>query len=298
MTQALFPRLLVIGLGLIGSSLALAAKKSGVVSHVLGWDKQTDISALALSQGVIDEICQQPQQALQQLDLVVLAVPVGATLAVLEQLSPYLTEDTLITDVASVKGSVINAAQAAFGDIPANLVPAHPIAGREHSGVLAADSELFCNHRVIITPVPKVTSQSAIKQISALWQAVGARVVSMTAERHDQLLAATSHLPHLLAFNLVAMLAGYDESLDIFRYAAGGFRDFTRIAGSDPVMWHDIALDNRQAILHQLDLFSQQLGQLRVAIAEQDSEYLQTTFSCARQARQHFVKLFSELTET
>jgi 3-phosphoshikimate 1-carboxyvinyltransferase len=291
-TQPLFKRIAIIGLGLIGGSLAAAVRSNGLAQVVVGADKRPEETELGKELGVIDEVARSIQEAVQGADLVVLAVPVRAIRAVLEELRPWLGEDAILTDVGSTKTSFVEDVKAVFGELPGNIIPGHPIAGSEKSGIRAANPELFRNHKVILTPGEAV-ADSDVARLKALWEGCGATVLTMSVAYHDEVLAATSHLPHLIAFSLVDTLAGEDENLDIFRYAAGGFRDFTRIAASDPVMWHDIFLSNRDAVLRVIDHFSHDLDRLRTAIADQDSATLLQVFSRAKAAREHFSKMLS-----
>jgi len=291
-TQPLFKRIAIIGLGLIGGSLAAAVRSNGLAQVVVGADKRPEETELGKELGVIDEVARSIQEAVQGADLVVLAVPVRAIRAVLEELRPWLGEDAILTDVGSTKTSFVEDVKAVFGELPGNIIPGHPIAGSEKSGIRAASPELFRNHKVILTPGEAVAG-SDVARLKALWEGCGATVLTMSVAYHDEVLAATSHLPHLIAFSLVDTLAGEDENLDIFRYAAGGFRDFTRIAASDPVMWHDIFLSNRDAVLRVIDHFSHDLDRLRTAIADQDSATLLQVFSRAKAAREHFSKMLS-----
>jgi 3-phosphoshikimate 1-carboxyvinyltransferase len=291
-TQPLFKRIAIIGLGLIGGSLAAAVRSNGLAQVVVGADKRPEETELGKELGVIDEVARSIQEAVQGADLVVLAVPVRAIRAVLEELRPWLGEDAILTDVGSTKTSFVEDVKAVFGELPGNIIPGHPIAGSEKSGIRAANPELFRNHKVILTPGEAVAG-SDVARLKALWEGCGATVLTMSVAYHDEVLAATSHLPHLIAFSLVDTLAGEDENLDIFRYAAGGFRDFTRIAASDPVMWHDIFLSNRDAVLRVIDHFSHDLDRLRTAIADQDSATLLQVFSRAKAAREHFSKMLS-----
>lgn len=293
MTRApLFKRVAVIGLGLIGGSLASAIRRQGLATVVVGTDTRQDELALGVELGVIDEIAANVQDAVSGADLVVLAVPVRATRAVLEQIQPWLPEGALLTDVGSTKSSFVADVEAVFGQLPPNVIPGHPIAGSEKSGIRAANPDLFANHKVILTP-DEHSDKAGLERLKGLWEGCGATVLTMSVEYHDEVLAATSHLPHLIAFSLVDTLAGEDENMDIFRYAAGGFRDFTRIAASDPVMWHDIFLSNREAVLRVIDHFTHDLDQLRTAIADQDSATLMRVFSRAKAAREHFSKMLS-----
>ncbi|MFN3581913.1 MAG: bifunctional prephenate dehydrogenase/3-phosphoshikimate 1-carboxyvinyltransferase, partial [Pseudomonas sp.] len=219
--------------------------------------------------------------------VILLAVPVLAMEKVLAELAAMDLGQAVITDVGSTKGAVVSAVEQAFGQVPALFVPGHPIAGSEKSGVEAAKGTLFRHHKVILTPLEH-TSEAALEQVTALWQVLGADVEHMALADHDEVLAATSHLPHLLAFSLVDTLAARSENLEIFRYAAGGFRDFTRIAASDPVMWRDVFLANPDAVLRSLDAFTRDLQRLRTAIQERDANTLLGVFTRAKSAREHF----------
>lgn len=290
--QTLFRRVCIVGLGLIGGSLASAIRRQGLAEIVTGFDARADELALGAELGVLDDVPASLEQAVSGSDLVVLAVPVRATRTVLEQVKPWLAPDALLTDVGSTKSSFIADVQAVFGELPPRVIPGHPIAGSERSGIRAANPDLFANHKVILTPLENA-DPAAVAQLTRLWEGTGARVLTMSVAYHDEVLAATSHLPHLIAFSLVDTLAGEDENMDIFRYAAGGFRDFTRIAASDPVMWHDIFLTNRDAVLRVIDHFTRDLGELRSAIASGDGATLLKVFSRAKAAREHFSKMLS-----
>lgn len=289
--KPLFERMAVIGLGLIGGSLAVAARQSGLVGQVLATDRSEDELVLGEELGVIDGHGSLAE-VVSGADLVVIAVPVRATREVLAQILPSLSSSAVLTDVGSTKGSFVEAVHEVLGGWPPRVIPGHPIAGSEKSGVGAARADLFADHKVILTP-PADVVPDALDRLTALWQGCGATVLTMDVARHDEVLAATSHLPHLIAFSLVDTLAGEDQNMDIFRYAAGGFRDFTRIAASDPVMWHDIFLSNRDAVLKVIDHFNDDLGQLRQAIEDQDGAALLRVFSRARAARNHFSKMLS-----
>ncbi len=287
----LFERMAVIGLGLIGGSLALAAKQSGLVREVVAADTSDDELARGRELGIIDQSAS-AAGAVTGADLVVIAVPVRATRSVLAEIRSALADQAVLTDVGSTKGSFVKAITDVFGDCPPRVIPGHPIAGSEKSGVTAARADLFMDHKVILTPSAD-TDQTALARLTSLWEGCGATVLTMEVGRHDDVLAATSHLPHLIAFSLVDTLAGEDQNMEIFRYAAGGFRDFTRIAASDPVMWHDIFLSNREAVLKVIDHFNEDLEQLRQAIDRQDGATLLRVFSRARAARNHFSKMLS-----
>ncbi|MCK7548154.1 bifunctional prephenate dehydrogenase/3-phosphoshikimate 1-carboxyvinyltransferase [Marinobacter koreensis] len=290
--KPLFTRVAIIGLGLIGGSLACALRQRRLTGEVVGFDKRPDELALAAELGVIDRAADSLEDAVRGSDLVVLAVPVRATRSVLESLKPYLDSDAVLTDVGSTKSSFVSDVRAVFGEVSPRVIPGHPIAGSEKSGIRAANPELFAQHKVILTPAAN-TDAGALDRLKSLWEGCGATVLTMTVDYHDEVLAATSHLPHLIAFSLVDTLAGEDENMDIFRYAAGGFRDFTRIAASDPVMWHDIFLSNRDAVLRVIDHFTHDLDQLRTAIANGDGATMLRVFSRAKAAREHFSKMLS-----
>ncbi len=285
-------RLLVVGLGLIGASLALALKQRGGCRWVVGYDLNPAELEEGLRRQVIDEAASDLQAAVAQADVVVLAVPVKVMERVMSEIRESLPADAILTDVGSAKGSVVAAAREVFGEMPAGFVPGHPIAGSEKSGVRAAKSDLYDNHKVILTPLAE-TDRFALRTVTRMWECVGAQVHHMEVARHDEVLAATSHLPHLLAFSLVDTLANDHENRDIFRYAAGGFRDFTRIAASDPMMWHDIFLANGDATLKVLDEFTSGLDTVRQAIVEKDGQSLLGIFTRAKSARDHFSKILS-----
>lgn len=277
-------RLCIIGVGLIGGSLARALKAAGACGEVVGYGRNPEALRRALELGVIDRAESDIASAARGADVIVLGVPVGAMEAVLGELKPHLEPRTILTDVGSTKGSVVEAAKRVFGTLPPRFVPGHPIAGTEQSGVEASFAELYRQRRVILTP-DAATDREALETIRRMWQQTGAEVIEMPVAHHDEVLAATSHLPHLLAFTLVDTLARLEEHDDIFRFAAGGFRDFTRIASSNPQMWHDICLNNRDALLKMVQRFSTELGTLARAIEGGDSEVILATFQRAKSAR-------------
>lgn len=287
MSQKIINKLCIIGVGLIGGSLARALKKAGAVGEVVGAGRDVAHLEKAKALGVIDYFETDISLAVKGCDMVVVAVPLGAMQSVFEKIAPVITNDMIITDVGSAKGSVVKAAQAAFKVMPETLVPGHPIAGTEKSGVEASFPELYENRRIIITPV-ETSSATAISKVSSMWQACGADVIQTTIEHHDEVLAATSHLPHMLAFSLVDTLAKMDAKNEIFDFAAGGFRDFTRIASSDPDMWRDICLANGDALVEMIKKFTDDLQLLSNAIEKNDSTYLKETFSRAKKARDEF----------
>jgi len=219
-----------------------------------------------------------------QADLSLLAVPLGAMTSVLTSIQPHLSAHTIITDAGSSKKSVLQSAEQVFGKVPANFVAGHPIAGKESSGVEAADGDLYVKHRVILTPTEGTDSQ-ALQRVKQLWQGLGACVSEMTPEYHDEVLAATSHLPHLLAFNLVDLLNEHEELGNVFQYTAGGFRDFTRIASSDATMWRDIAVNNSEAIAKWLRKYQQGLDEMIQLVEAKKGDQLFELFAAAKEAR-------------
>ncbi|MCL6234356.1 bifunctional prephenate dehydrogenase/3-phosphoshikimate 1-carboxyvinyltransferase [Acinetobacter sp. ANC 5579] len=288
MSVPLFEKVAFIGLGLIGSSLARVMIAEGLAKEIVASTRSQKTLEDAKALGLIQQGYSDPAEAVKGADLVVLALPVRATQKVLEAIKPYLSEQTIITDVGSTKGNVVDAAKAVYGEqLPAGFVPGHPIAGAELTGVHAGKVDLFANHKVILTPLPS-SADWAVEKLIQLWQAAKAEVICMDVEKHDEVLAHTSHLPHLMAFNLVEQLANREDNLDIFRYAAGGFRDFSRIAASDPHMWHDIFFANKKAILNAVDGFEKQLAILRKLIEDENSQALMGLLGHAQAARQHF----------
>jgi 3-phosphoshikimate 1-carboxyvinyltransferase len=285
-------RLVVVGLGLIGGSFAKGLRERGLCREVVGVDLDVESRRLAVQLGVVDRCESDLAAACQGAEVIQLAVPILAMEKVLAELARLDLGNAVVTDVGSAKGNVVRAARQAFSGKAVRLVPGHPIAGSEQSGVEAANAELFRRHKVILTPCEH-SDEAAVALVESLWRELGADVESMEVEHHDQVLAATSHLPHLLAFTLVDSLAKRSENLEIFRYAAGGFRDFTRIAGSDPVMWHDIFLANREAVLRTLDTFRDDLDALRDAVDAGDGHQLLGVFTRARVAREHFSKILA-----
>lgn len=285
-------RLVVIGLGLIGGSFAKGLRERGLCREVVGVDLDPESRRLAVELGVVDRCETDLAVACQGAEVIQLAVPILAMEKLLGQLARFDLGAAVLTDVGSAKGNVVRAAALAFAGKPVRFVPGHPIAGSEQSGVEASNAQLFRRHKVILTPCEQ-SDDAALALVDALWRELGADVEHMQVEHHDQVLAATSHLPHLLAFTLVDSLAKRSENLEIFRYAAGGFRDFTRIAGSDPVMWHDIFLANREAVLRTLDVFRDDLNALRDAVDAGDGHQLLGVFTRARVAREHFSKILA-----
>ncbi|KJZ14978.1 prephenate dehydratase [Marinomonas sp. S3726] len=284
-----FGNVLIVGLGMIGGSVAKALKERGL-AYLFGSDRRHDELTLGVATHVIDFEAELDAEFIEKMDIILLATPVRAMEVVLEQIKPFLLDTTLVTDVGSTKGSVVEAARKVFGSVPANFIPGHPIAGAEKSGVLAANPNLFENHKVIVTPLPN-SDALLVDKLHRMWTAIGADVVSMDVTHHDHVLAGSSHLPHLLAYTLVDALANSERSQDVFRFAAGGFRDFTRIASSDPIMWRDVFLANKDATLESLDSFTEHLQQLRHSIEVGDGPAMFGVFTRAKSARDHFLRL-------
>lgn len=283
-------KLCVIGVGLIGGSFALKLKQLGLVGRVVGYGRNRDNLQTAVDMGVIDQAAESLQAAVEGADLVVLALPIASIAEIYAQIYPHLSSDTLVTDVGSAKTSVIESVQHALGEMPENFVPGHPIAGREKSGVDAVEADLYQNHRVILTPLEK-TNKQAVQTVRELWQAVGAEVTEMSSRFHDEVFAATSHLPHMLAFALVDMLNEHSELGNVFQFTAGGFRDFTRIASSDATMWRDIAVNNGDAIVKWIEEYQRELSKLSALISDKNADALFELFSDAKAARdRHIVK--------
>jgi prephenate dehydrogenase len=281
-------RLCVVGVGLIGGSFAIALKEAGLVKRVVGVDRDAANLDLALFTGLIDEAAPSLEVGVQGADCVFIAVPVGVMPEIFRQLSPVWQNDVLYTDAGSTKADVLRSLGKALGHIPSNFVAGHPIAGAESSGASAARCGLFEGRRVILTPVDE-TSGDALSLAQSLWEGIGARVSAMAPAHHDEILAATSHLPHVLSFALTAMLGRHDEQQEIFAYAAGGLRDFTRIAGSDPGMWRDITLANRDQLLPLIEEYRTALAEVAALIRAGDSDRLAQLFADARMARQRFI---------
>ncbi|WP_127470876.1 prephenate dehydrogenase [Thiomicrorhabdus aquaedulcis] len=283
-------KITIIGVGLIGGSFALGLKKLGLIDEIVGYGHNADNLQLAVDLNVIDSFSTDIKTAVENSDLIMLSVPLGVMQTVLRDMQPFLKADAIITDAGSAKMSVVEAVQAVFGELPSTFVPGHPIAGKEQSGVAAACEDLFKAHRVILTPTVN-TDAAALQTVQSLWQALGANVQTMTPAYHDEVLAATSHLPHLLAFALVDLLNEHDELGNVFQYTAGGFRDFTRIASSDATMWRDIALYNSDAISKWLKHYQNAIGHLIELVDAKDGPALHHLFSEAKAARdEHIVK--------
>lgn len=277
-------KLVVCGVGLIGGSFAMALKSAGRVERVVGLGRTRTPLDEALRLGVIDDIANGWADALEGADLVLLAIPVGQMEPVFAALAPFLGAETLVTDGGSTKSDVVTAARAGLGVKIRQFVPGHPIAGAERSGVAAAKADLYQDRRVVLTPLPE-NSASDTDFVQRAWEACGAKVSRLAPDEHDRVFAAVSHLPHLLAYALVHEFTGRPNSEQLFGFAAGGFRDFTRIASSHPEMWRDICVANRQALVAELDAYMLGLMRTRLLLAGADAAGLEAMFSTARARR-------------
>jgi prephenate dehydrogenase len=273
----------IIGVGLIGGSFALALKEAGFNGELVGYGRHEKNLQRALKRGIVDRYSVSLADAVRDSDLVLLAAPVGVNDQLLPELATLVDRQCVVTDAGSVKQSFVASARRQFSSIE-NVVPAHPIAGTEHSGVEAGFATLYHGKRLIITPLAE-TSAQAIEKVSALWEMAGALIETMSPERHDKVFAATSHLPHVLAFTLVETLFRMDQKEEVLRYASGGFSDFTRIASSDPVMWRDICLHNRDSVLEAMRGLEQGLDALTDAIRRNDGEAIESMFRVAKETR-------------
>lgn len=307
MMPAVIDKLVIIGVGLIGGSFALALREASLVRHIVGIGRSRGNMQRALAMGAIDEIGVSLPAALRDAKLVFLAMPVGQTEAVLAQISPYLEPDTIVTDAGSTKQNIVAAARRQLPPHLRNFVPGHPIAGAELSGAGSADAGLFHGRNVVLTPLTE-TSTAAANLVAELWEACGSRVFRMSAAEHDDILATISHLPHMLAFALMNHAAldrthGTDGSLSPppsaqahvrprgpLQFAGTGFRDMVRIAGSSPEMWRDICLANREAVIRQIDAYQEELAGLRQLLASGNGKELESAFSRARDARKRWLE--------
>jgi len=277
-------RVAVIGVGLIGGSFALALKEKKLCGHVVGAGRSAANLKLALERGAIDSIAADPAAAVRDADLVLVAAPVAQFESIFRQIEEVLKPAALLIDAGSTKRDVVATARAALGAKIARFVPAHPIAGAEQSGAGAAHAGLFRGRRVVMTPLEENRPQD-LESVGGLWAAIGARVSRMTPGEHDQVFAAVSHLPHLLAYALVSEISQRPDSAQLFGYAAGGFRDFTRIASSHPEMWRDICIANADQLLKEISSFSGELEKVRKFLERRDAASLEKLFADARAAR-------------
>ncbi len=286
----MFKKICIIGVGLIGGSIARASRENGLCANIVGVGRSQSHLQKAVDLGVIDSFDLSIAEATKGADIVVVCSPVGSFEAVFKQLKATWSKDCLYTDVGSTKESVLSALTSVFGEVPSNFVPAHPIAGSEKNGVEASSDTLFHGKRSIITPVEE-TDIIAIKKCQLWWQKMGAIVSKMSPQHHDEVFAATSHLPHVLAFSLVEVLKNKQDEREIFEYAAGGFKDFTRIASSDPEMWADICLANGSElinVMNELERLNQKISSL---IETKDKQGLLDIFKSAQSAREYFLSL-------
>ena len=281
-------KLAIVGVGLIGSSLSLALKEAGKVGEVFGFGRQRSNLEKGVELGVLDGFGNSIAETIEDADMIVVAVPLGAMQGVFAEIDQAVRSDAVITDVGSAKGSVVAAARAALKQSINRFVPGHPIAGTEQSGIEAGFASLYRNRRVILTPMEQ-TDAAATARVEQMWRECGAMVECLDVEHHDRVLAATSHLPHMLAFALVHHLSGLNEHDEIFRFAAGGFRDFTRIASSDPVMWRDVCLANGDALVELIESYQGELDQVAKAIRNGDADELLRLFGRAKSERDSLI---------
>ncbi|HJV52722.1 MAG TPA: prephenate dehydrogenase/arogenate dehydrogenase family protein [Noviherbaspirillum sp.] len=281
-------KITIFGVGLIGGSFALALKKAGAVTQVVGVGRSAASLERAKELGIIDQIGGSVAEAVNGADLVLVAAPVAQTERILSSIAPHLRPGTVVTDAGSTKTDVVAAARKALGEKIAQFVPGHPIAGREQNGPDAAIVDLYVGKKVVLAPLPE-NSADDVARVAGAWQQCGAIIHRLTAQEHDRVFAAVSHLPHLLAYALVDDIAKKPHADLLFQYAASGFRDFTRIAGSSPEMWRDISLANQAALLGELDAFMAQLTQLRAMLAEADGAALEAVYANAQHARHNWI---------
>jgi prephenate dehydrogenase len=277
-------KVVIAGAGLIGGSFSLALKKAGAVAEVVGIGRTRAALEHAKKIGVIDAIADDWASAMKGADLVLLAMPVGSMEAALQALLPHLESHTVVTDAGSTKRDVVNAAKRVLGSHISKFVPGHPIAGAEKSGADAAHADLYLGKRTVLTP-SSATSKESIALVRDAWLTCGATVDTLSAESHDQVFAAVSHLPHVLAYALVHEFAARDNANELFGFAAGGFRDFTRLASSHPEMWRDICIANRAPLIAEIDAYMASLLRMRTLLAAADSDGLEAVFASARKAR-------------
>ncbi len=293
----LFERIALIGIGLIGSSISLAARRVGLVGTVVGCARSKETRDRALELGLVDQVHEDPCAAVEGADLIILCTPVGTFSSLAETISSAIAPGAIVTDVGSVKAAVV---RDVGPHVPkgAHFVPCHPVAGTEYSGPDAGFAELFDNRWCILTP-PAETDPAAVEKLNRFWQLCGAKTEVMDASHHDLVLAITSHVPHLIAYNIVGTAADLETvtQSEVIKYSAGGFRDFTRIAASDPVMWRDIFLNNKEAVLEMLGRFNEDLSALQRAIRWEDGDGLERLFARTRSIRQVIIDAGQETPE-
>jgi prephenate dehydrogenase len=282
-------KIAIFGVGLIGGSFALALKQAAAVERIVGIGRSAGSLARARELGIVDEIATSAADALRDADLVLIAAPVAQTEAILTAIAPHLLPGIVVTDAGSTKTDVVLAARKALGSKIAQFVPGHPIAGRELNGPDAAIVDLYVGKKVVLAPLPENTQQD-VDKVADAWRQCGAIIHQLTPEKHDRVFAAVSHLPHLLAYALVDDIANKPHADVLFQYAASGFRDFTRIAGSSPEMWRDISLANRTALLNELDSYMIQLTQLRSMLAASDGAAIEAIYANAQHARKNWIR--------
>ncbi|RZI41537.1 prephenate dehydrogenase/arogenate dehydrogenase family protein [Herbaspirillum sp. HC18] len=285
----MFKKISIFGVGLIGGSFALALKKAGAVGQVFGVGRSAAPLARAKELGIVDVACTSVAEAVGGADLILVAAPVAQTEAILASIAPHLQPGTVVTDAGSTKSDVVEAARKALGGKIAQFIPGHPIAGREQNGPDAAIVDLYVGKKTVITQLPENT-ESDVALVAQAWQQCGAIIHKLTPQEHDRVFAAVSHLPHLLAYALVDDVARKPHADLLFQYAASGFRDFTRIAGSSPEMWRDISLANHVALLGELDAYMEQLAQLRGMLAECNGKAIEGVYANAQRARQNWIR--------
>lgn len=282
-------KITIFGVGLIGGSFALALKKAGAVGQVVGVGRSAASLVRAKELGIIDVVSTSIEEAVSGADMILVAAPVAQTEAILASIEPHLQPGTVVSDAGSTKSDVVEAARKALGKKIAQFIPGHPIAGREQNGPDAAIVDLYVGKKTVLTPLPE-NAEHDIARVAQAWQQCGAIIHRLTPEEHDRVFAAVSHLPHLLAYALVDDIARKPHADLLFQYAASGFRDFTRIAGSSPEMWRDISLANHAALLQELDAYMEQLRELRGLLAQRNGAAIEAVYANAQRARQNWIR--------
>lgn len=285
----MFKKITIFGVGLIGGSFALALKKAGAVQQLVGVDRSAASVARARELGIVDAVGASFEDAVAGTDLILIAAPVAQTESILASIRPHLQPGTVVTDAGSTKTDVVDAARKALGEKIVQFVPGHPIAGREQNGPEAAIVDLYVGKKVVLTPLPE-NADNAVTRVAGAWEQCGAIIQRLSPQEHDRVFAAVSHLPHLLAYALVDDIAKKPHADLLFQYAASGFRDFTRIAGSSPEMWRDISLANQTALLGELDAYIARLADLRRLLAAGDGSALEAVYGNAQRARHNWIR--------